>query len=70
MPKKMCFFPSKDGIIEFFFRTVPYRTLPYRTVQYRTVPQQTVFRSEKYRKINEKRHFILKCFAFLTLIPF
>jgi hypothetical protein len=28
----------------------------------------TVYRSKKYRKINEKRHFILERLAFLTLI--
>jgi hypothetical protein len=35
---------------------------------YRAVPQQTVYRSKKYHKINEKRHFLSKRLAFLTLI--
>jgi hypothetical protein len=30
---------------------------------HRTVPQQTVYRSEKYRKINEKRHLDIRTFG-------
>jgi hypothetical protein len=41
---------------------------PYHTLSYRTVPQQTVYRSKKYCKINEKRHFLSKRLAFFTLI--
>jgi hypothetical protein len=38
---------------------------PYRTVPYHTQPSIVL---KKYRKINEKRHFILKRLAVLTLI--